>query len=293
MLGFAVTGKVVRVFAGAASSTARRIVSPNAGRAPKPIPLPTNLKIPRYTQGTEPFANGESLVFVASWEGIPAARARITLHHTSKSPSRWNGEMWLDTSKVVDVLYRMRDYFHEDFDYSTWQPDHIDILQHEKSRIDRWLAIFDRPNQRVTATKTNREGRTWVRLFTGGEPWGPFSGGMMALSQPLNPGDTYTFDVFAGGTRYVFAFTVRGREKLTTSLGTFNALRIEPSIVWISDNSYRKQATGMTIWVSDDRRHLPLRAEAAIFFGSVDADLVQVIEPQEKHAEMSAPDQSR
>jgi hypothetical protein len=80
---------------------------------------------------------------------------------------------------------------------------------------------------------------------------------------------------------------------LPTSLGTFNALRIEPSIVLISDNSYRKQATGMTIWVSDDRRHLPLRAEAAIFFGSVDTDLVQVIEPQEKHAEMSAPDQSR
>lgn len=255
----------------------------------KPVALPSGLKIPRYGQGPEPFQDGESLVFQASWEGIPAAHARVRLSHKRQNSSRWNGEMWLDTSKVVDLVYRMRDYFHEDFDFQTWHPDHINILQHEKSREDHWLALFDRPDQIVTATKTNKEGRTWVRRFTGGEPWGPFSGAMMALSQPLAPGENYIFDVFAGGTRYVFGFTVKDKERLTTSLGTFDALRIEPSIIWISENSYRRQASGMTIWVSDDRRHLPLRAEAAVFFGTVDVDLVQVTEPHENRVDVAHP----
>ncbi|HZP44411.1 MAG TPA: DUF3108 domain-containing protein [Candidatus Binataceae bacterium] len=249
---------------------------PRPPRPPKPIALPANLNIPRYSQGPEPFHDGEILVYEASWEGIPAARARVTLRRTRSAHPRWNGEMWLNTSRVVDVLYRMRDYFHEDFDYATWCPDHINILQHENARLDRWLAVFDRPRQIVRATRTNRQGRTWVRLFTGGAPWGPFSGAMMALSQPLAPDSTYTFDVFAGGTRYVFAFTVEGRDRLTTPLGTFNALRIQPAIVWISENSYRNEATGMTLWVSDDPRHLPLRATAAVFFGTVEVDLTQV-----------------
>jgi hypothetical protein len=253
---------------------------PHARRTPAPVALPPDLVIPRYVPGVAPFQSGETLVYEASWEGFAVAEARVALTRNHSEPSRWTGQMWITTSPAADLLYRMRDYFREDFDYTTWRPQSLYILQHEKSRLDTWRATFDDRAHLVTATKTNRAGRAWIRRFTGGEPWGPFSGAMMALSQPLTPGKSYTVDVFSGGNRYVFAFAVLQREPLTTGLGTFSALRIEPSAVWLSENSFRDQAASMTVWVTDDKRHLPLRIESAVFFGVVRADLTQIVEPR-------------
>ena len=269
------SGTISQSRAATPSSAARN--KPSRPRAtPTPMALPANLPIPRYPRGAAPFNDGQTLVYEASWEGLPAAQARISMVHNRAHPGWWTGEMWITSSALVDPLYRMRDYFREDFAYASWQPAEINILQHEKTRRDRWLATFDPAHQLITAIRTNKAGRTWIRRFSGGDPWGPFSGAMMALSQPLTPGRSYTFDVFSGGNRYVFAFAVQGRERITTGLGAFNALRIEPAVVWLSEGSFRSQARATTIWVTDDPRHLPIRIQSAVFIGSVVADLTQV-----------------
>jgi hypothetical protein len=239
-----------------------------------PVPLPPTLAIPRYDPGPSPFHSGETLVYAASWIGIPAARARITLLRTVAGC--WTGQLWIRSSKAVDLLYRMRDYVREDFDRGNLRPQDMYILQHDKKRLDQWTVSFDDGSHLVTSAKTNAEGRTWVRRFSGGEPWGPFSGAMLALSLPLRVGRTYTFDVFSGGSRYVFAFDVRARERITTPLGSFQALRIEPSVVWLSEGKFLKDASETIVWLSDDARHLPLRVEAAAFVGTIRIDLVQV-----------------
>ena len=152
----------------------------------------------------------------------------------------------------------MRDYFRENFQRDTLQPDDMYILQHEKQRRDEWRVAFDHNARLVTTVKRNSHGRTWIKHFSGGAPNGPFSGAMLALSQPLKVGETYTFDIFSGGNRYVFQFKVIAREQITTTLGTFATIRIEPSVLWLSEGSFRSQASETTIWVTDDSRHLPV-----------------------------------
>jgi Protein of unknown function (DUF3108) len=240
----------------------------------RPVPLPPSLAIPRYDPGPPPFRSGETLVYAASWIGIPAARARITLHENGTGD--WTGQLWIHSSKPVDLLYRMRDYVREDFDHADLRPQDMYILQHDKKRLDQWTVRFDQTNHLVTSAKKNAEGRTWVRTFSGGNPLGPFSGAMMALSLPLKVGQRYMFDVFSGGNRYVFAFDVQEREQIITSLGAFQALRIEPSVVWLSEGKFLKDASETLVWVSDDERHLPLRIEAVAFVGTIRIDLVQV-----------------
>jgi hypothetical protein len=243
---------------------------------PAPVALPGDLKIPAYAPGPSPFHNGETLVYRASWMGVPAAEARILIMHSRRHPDRWTGQMWLNTSAVVDVAYRMRDFFRENFDYTSLHPDDIYIMQHENQRRDEWRVTFDRDDRLVTAIKKSRHGKITTRRFSGGDPLGPFSGAMMALSQPLKPGESLTFDVFSGGNRYVFAFKVIGRERVTTALGSFNTLKIEPWVLWLSEGSFRSQARETTVWVTDDSRHLPVRIAAAVFFGSVYADLAEI-----------------
>jgi len=256
---------------------------------PAPIPLPSDLDIPRYDPGPAPFRDGETLVYEASWIGIPAAEARIVLLKNQRDGRSWTGKLWLRSSKAVDLLYPMRDYLYEDFNRDNLRPRQIHIFQHEKRRRDEWYIRFDDDEHLVTSAKRNAQGRTWVRQFTGGEPWGPFSGAMLALSLPLNVGETYTFDVFSGGNRYVLAFSVDRRESIATALGTMPALRITPSVVWLSEGKFRHQVSQMVVWVADDEQHLPLRMEAAAFVGNIRIDLAQVVNaPQSNLADAGA-----
>jgi hypothetical protein len=251
---------------------------------PAPVPLPSNLVIPHYYPGPPPFRSGESLVYQASWLGIPAAEARIVLSKNESDRPSWTAKLWLRSSTEVDLLYRMRDYVYEDFNRDNLRPRDMHILQHEKRRRDEWSIRFDDQDHLVTSAKRNAQGRMWVREFSGGEPWGPFSGAMLALSLPLTVGETYTFDVFSGGNRYVLAFNVDRRESITTPLGTTRALRIIPSVVWLSEGKFLNQVNKIVIWVADDEQHLPLRIEAAAFVGYIRVDLVRVFNSPNAYA---------
>lgn len=244
-------------------------------RPPDPLPLPANLRIPHYRLGDVPFSDGETLIYQASWMGIPAAQARIAVTHNRKDRQLWMGQMWITSSKVVDLIYRMRDYIREDFRRAPLEPERMYIVQHEKTRHDVWNVTFDHDAHLVTSSERDTRGRVKTKHFSGGAPWGPFSGAMMALSQPLAVGDHLVFDVFSGGNRYVFAFDVKARERITTPLGTFDTLRIEPSVLWLSHGEFRRQASASTIWVTA-HQHLPVRMESQVFIGFVRADLIQM-----------------
>ncbi len=120
---------------------------------PTPLALPGDLHIPTYTPGPLPFRTGERLVYRASWLGVLAADAQVLIVHNKLNPRWWTGVMTLNTSEVVDVVYRMRDVFRENFDCSTLRPNDIYILQHEKQRLDQWRVNFDHAERLVTAIK--------------------------------------------------------------------------------------------------------------------------------------------
>jgi len=256
---------------------------PRPARAARPTPTPAPPKAlpdgiaepPAYKPGAIPFHVGERLLYQASWAGIPAATARVELHRKKKDPSTLSAEAWIETNKVVDVLFKMRDYMSEDVQQASIQPQRMYMRQSEKTRLNDFNVTFDRSQSVVTLVKSNHRGKQ-VKQFISTNPWGPLSGAMMALSLPMELGQRYSMDVFTGSTRYIFAFKVAGREKITTSLGTFDAFRLVPDVVYESDGKLSQSATGTTIWVTADGRHLPLRAESQAFIGKVRADLVQI-----------------
>lgn len=233
--------------------------------------LPEGMRIPQYAPGAIPFGDGTQLVYRASWLGIPAAEARVELHRERKR--LWRGEAWLSTSKAVDILYRARAYLREDFSRSSLAPAGFYIAQRENQRRNEYVASFDRKAGLVTIVKRNKRG-SQTTYFRSEDPLGPISGAMMALSQPLAVGDDFTFDVFCGRNRYVIEFKIVRHERLNTPLGEFDALRIAPSMLYLSDSDSRHEARDATVWVSADSRHLPLRLEAAAFIGTIRVDLI-------------------
>jgi hypothetical protein len=239
------------------------------------LPEEIKAKLPTYKPGPVPFHDGEQLVYQASWTGIPAAQAHVEFHKKKNDPSRWIAEIRIQTNAAADLLYKMRDYMREDLADDSLHSDGVYLVQQENARLNNYTVTFDRAAQRVSQEKKNRKG-TQSRQYIASDPWGPLSGAMLALTQVLAPGRTYALDVFSGSQRYVFAFDVAQKEKIHLAIGDFEAWRIVPDVLYLSDGNLRSQAHGTTVWVSADKRHLPLRIEAQAFIGYVRADLIRI-----------------
>lgn len=239
-----------------------------------PQALSPKLEPPVYTPGPNPFHDGQRLVYRASWLGIPVATARLEIHRNPKDQSLWTAQAWIQTNPLADLLFRMRDYMEEDFHRGSFAPLSMYIRQHENRRLNQYRVSFDQAAGMVTMLKTNRKGRR-TRRVPAAHPWGPLSGVLMALSQPLAPGGAWAFHVFTGSADYVFNLRVLDRERLDTAAGPVAAFRIAPSLEYVSDGDLRSRVHEATVWVSADQRRLPLRAEAQVFIGRVRADLIE------------------
>ena len=58
----------------------------------------------------------------ASGWARPRRRRESSIGHNKLIREWWRGEMWITSSPVVDLVYRMRDYFRENFDYVSLRP---------------------------------------------------------------------------------------------------------------------------------------------------------------------------
>jgi hypothetical protein len=239
------------------------------------LPADIKQKVPVYKLGPVPFHDGEQLLYQASWIGVPAAQAKIVFHKKKKDPTRWVPEIWVQTNAMADVFYRMRDYMRENIAVDSLQSADLYLVQHENARLNYYTVTFDRPAQKVSQLKENHKGKQ-VKDYIASNPYGPLSGAMMALTQDFAVGKRYAFDVFSGSQRYVFSFDVEKRERIRTPLGEFDAWRIVPDVLYLSDGNLRNQAHGTVLWISADKRHLPLRIESQAFIGVVRADLIEI-----------------
>lgn len=87
----------------------------------------------------------------------------------------------------------------------------------------------------------------------------------------IKPGTKIPFTMFLDDKVYNLFIRYWGKEQITTRYGTFNALKITPLLI---EGTMFKGGEKMTVWVSDDANHLPLRIDSPILVGSIKVDLV-------------------
>ncbi len=62
-----------------------------------------------------------------------------------------------------------------------------------------------------------------------------------------------------------------GKEIIKTRYGKFRAIKFKPMLI---KGTIFEGGEKMTVWVSDDRNHIPLRIESPITVGSVKVDMM-------------------
>ena len=85
------------------------------------------------------------------------------------------------------------------------------------------------------------------------------------------PDDKIPFDMFLDNEVYSLYIKYVGKEKVKTKYGKFNAIKFKPLLV---KGTIFEGGENMTVWVSDDANHIPLRVESPIAVGSVKIDMM-------------------
>lgn len=85
------------------------------------------------------------------------------------------------------------------------------------------------------------------------------------------PGDRIPFEMFLDDKVYSLYIKYLGKEEIETKKGKFRAIKISPLLI---EGTIFSGGEKMTVWVSDDKNHIPLRVDSPITVGSIKVDLV-------------------
>jgi len=87
----------------------------------------------------------------------------------------------------------------------------------------------------------------------------------------LEQGDTLSVQFHLDDSVYNSKILFRGRQDIETKLGRFRSLVFQPKVARgeVFDTDYP-----MTLWVSDDRNHIPLLVESEVIIGAVKIELI-------------------
>ena len=84
--------------------------------------------------------------------------------------------------------------------------------------------------------------------------------------------DKIPFSMFLDNQVYNLYIRYLGKETVKTRYGKFHAIKFKPLLV---KGTIFEGGEKMTVWVSDDRNHIPLRVESPIAVGSIKVDMMQ------------------
>ena len=83
-------------------------------------------------------------------------------------------------------------------------------------------------------------------------------------------GQSFSIPFILDDSIYMSKIIYEGKEVKTFDIGTFNCLKFKPMV---ATGSVFSDPYPMTLWVTDDKNHIPLFAESAILVGSVKMEL--------------------
>jgi hypothetical protein len=84
--------------------------------------------------------------------------------------------------------------------------------------------------------------------------------------------DKIPFDMFLDNQVYPLYIRYLGKEVIKTKYGKFRAIKFRPLLV---KGTIFTGGEKLTVWVSDDANHIPLRIESPIVVGSEKVDMMQ------------------
>ena len=247
-----------------------------------------------------PFANGEELIYKAEFNkgllrGVDVAEFRFKAVIEPVSSRGLAGDEPLIVRLVGDVASkglfpRIAGFrFHEHVE-STVDPAPFTVLRTSKleeqgKRVRASDAVFDHEARTVTWTERdpNQTQPPKISAVDFSEPIQDILTVIYFLrTQKLEVGKSFDVPLSDAGRVYRFSVAVVERKQFKTVLGRVNAVRIDPAL--FGENGLVRSRGSLSIWITDDSRRLPVKAQLKVNIGTFDIKLKRVTHGDDKRA---------
>jgi len=218
---------------------------------------------PTPTPVEELYAKGETLDYTVTWMKVAGGTARMTIG--PEGDGKWRITSVAKSGGGLARFIKVRDEIET-------------IVDRRDFSTLRYTKKLDERGDKMEEVTTVEDGiasrkRKKIKKVPVPRPvYDPISVIYHFRTLELAPGKTYEFTLISDGKIYTVNGRVMKREKVTTPVGTFDALLVEPQMA--SGGVQREER--LYIWYSDDERRLPLRIRTDVKFGSVTATLKSV-----------------
>lgn len=219
------------------------------------------------------FGPGEQCTYAVEFLGIRAGSAQITV---GSEMNHWGKTVWpivaLAKSESLAALYPIRDKFITYWDHANQRTIGSDLYAEENRRRRRQQIRLD-ATAGVAQVMKQREGSQAVEETheVGAEVQDVAAAAFALRNQDLRVGETYEIPVFTGARSFDLRATVEGKETVKTRIGKQEVFKVR-----IATQFSGKLATkrDLYVYLTTDRRHVPVKLEADFAVGSVVGELV-------------------
>jgi Protein of unknown function (DUF3108) len=231
------------------------------------------------------FARGEELFYEAEFNKALLRGADVGEFRFSARPEQTAaGDPLHLVGDVVSKGFFTRLFgirFHEHFE-SIVDPDQFVVLRTNKldeqgKRVRASDAIFDHEKRKVTWTERdpNQNQPPRITSLDFSEPIQDLLSMIYFVrTQKLEVGKSFEIPVSDSGQVYRVPVAVVERKRIKCVLGRVSALRIEPAL--FGEGRMLRGEGKISIWITEDSRHLPVWAHINLNIGTVDIKLKRV-----------------
>ena len=170
------------------------------------------------------------------------------------------------TLPFYDNFYKVRDKYESYIDTGTLQPYKFIRDVHDGNTTKYENISFDgKANTAVTSSGVYKVPECIHDILSA-----------MYYTRNMNfdnmvAGDKIPFSMFLDNKVYPSYIRYMGKENIKTRYGRFHSIKFKPLLI---KGTLFEAGEKMTVWVTDDSNHIPLRVESPIVVGTVKADLM-------------------
>jgi uncharacterized protein DUF3108 len=240
-----------------------------------------------------PFQPGEELVYQAELSkgllrGVDVAEFRLKMNeprNTQVAPADDPVNAFRLTADVVSKGFfvrlfglRFRQQIESTVDPSGFTALKTKKLDEQNKRVRSSEAIFDHEVRNVTWTERDPNNPSQAPRVVSAEFTEPVQDVLSAVyflrMQQLEVGKLFEIQISDSGRVARIPVNVVERKRMKTALGTVNALRVEAAL--FGERGMVRGDGRFSVWITDDNRRLPVRAQVKVDAGTFNIKLKRV-----------------
>ncbi|MGA1823059.1 MAG: DUF3108 domain-containing protein [bacterium] len=235
------------------------------------------LSISYPAENDNPFSTGEVLTFELKWGFISAGKTTLEIHPMEiiNGVTSYHFVMKTRTNKFIDKIYKVRDQIDA---YAAVDMNHS-LLFKKKQREGRYkrdvVVTFDWDKNEAQYLNRGKP-KEPITIFP--ETLDPLSAFYALRFKELKEGLDIEIPITDGKKCVKSIVKIVQREKIKVSGVEYDTYLVQPDTKDVGGVFKESKDAKIKIWITADKRHIPVRLKSKVLIGSFTGDLISIEE---------------